>query len=66
MYFVIVLIMLLAAPLVLATPSWPDSVQPFWLSSLGANLTAENATYLGSLPVVIINHKQGGGAPGYY
>lgn len=43
-----------------AAASWPHSVQPFFLSALNAALTPSNASYLGSLPVVVINHKQAG------
>ena len=63
--------MLLAAQLApLATAdagssdAWPYSVQPFFLSALNQALTPADASYLGGLPVVVINHKQGG-APGY-
>ena len=41
--------------------AWPHSVQPFWLSALNTKLTAADARYLGSLPVVVVNHKQGPG-----
>jgi hypothetical protein len=34
-------------------------VQPFWLSALNTALTTAEASYLGALPVVVINHKQG-------
>ena len=42
--------------------AWPHSVQPFFLSSLNRALTPADARTLGALPVVVINHKQGGGA----
>ena len=61
--------MLLAlAPLATAdagsSDAWPHSVQPYFLSSLSGALTPAEASYLGGLPVVVINHKQGG-ASGY-
>ena len=39
---------------------WPYSVQPFFLSALYTNLTAAEVGYLSGLPVVVINHKEGG------
>jgi hypothetical protein len=39
---------------------WPRSAQPFFLSALRGEVTAADARYLGRLPVVVINHKQGG------
>ena len=66
-------LLLLAAQLAAATTAsggsssassaaaWPHSVQPFWLSALNTKLTAADARYLGSLPVVVVNHKQGPG-----
>lgn len=39
--------------------AWPHSVQPFWLSALNTALTPAQASYLGALPVVVVNHKQG-------
>ena len=66
-------LLLLAAQLAAATAAsggsssassaaaWPHSVQPFWLSALNTKLTAADARYLGSLPVVVVNHKQGPG-----
>jgi hypothetical protein len=42
-----------------SSAAWPRSVQPFFLSALSGNLTAADAHYLGQLPVVVINHKQG-------
>ena len=39
---------------------WPHSVQPFYLSATYADLSADEARYLSQLPVVVINHKQGG------
>lgn len=39
--------------------AWPHSVQPFFISALNTNLTPADAHYLGRLPVVVINHKQG-------
>ena len=44
--------------------AWPHSVQPFFLSALNTNLTTADARYLGRLPVVVINHKQGPRTPG--
>jgi hypothetical protein len=59
------LLTILLAPLAVAdasnsTASWPHSVQPFFLSALNTALTPTEATYLGGLPVVVINHKQAG------
>ena len=53
------------APLLLAmvdgtSAEWPYSVQPFFLSATNSILTAAEASSLGQLPVVVINHKQGG------
>eukprot|EP01052_Picozoa_sp_SAG31_P019015 SAG31_NODE_1370_length_8610_cov_2.897192_2_plen_282_part_00 len=42
-----------------SSAAWPHSVQPFFLSALNNKLTAAEARYLGQLPVVVINHKQG-------
>lgn len=58
---------MLLTPLAMAdgansTVVWPQSVQPFFLSALNAALTPADASYLGGLPVVVINHKQGGPA----
>ena len=56
---------MLLAPLVMADAAsstvWPHSVQPFFLSALNTALTPANASDLAKLPVVVINHKQGGG-----
>ena len=41
-------------------PTWPYSVQPFFLSALNRALTPTDATTLAELPLVVINHKQGG------
>lgn len=59
------LVTMLLAPLAVADASnspasWPHSVQPFFLSALNTALTPADASYLGQLPVVVINHKQGG------
>ena len=44
--------------------AWPHSVQPFFLSALSSNLTSADVQYLAGLPVVVINHKEGGtGSP---
>ena len=44
--------------------AWPHSVQPFFLSALYSNLTSDDVRYLAGLPVVVINHKEGGtGSP---
>lgn len=40
--------------------AWPRTVQPFFLSATKGQMTAEDAQYLARLPVVVINHKQGG------
>jgi hypothetical protein len=40
--------------------TWPRSAQPFFLSATRGKVTAAEAGYLGRLPVVVINHKQGG------
>ena len=53
-------LLLLATAAEGAGTEWPHSVQPFFLSATYADLTAEEARYLGRLPVVVINHKQGG------
>jgi hypothetical protein len=58
------LLPMLLAPLVMADATnftaWPHSVQPFFLSALNTALTPADASYLGGLPLVVINHKQGG------
>lgn len=38
---------------------WPEHLQPFFLSALALELTAEEASYIGAFPLAIINHKQG-------
>ena len=44
--------------------TWPRSAQPFFLSATRGRVTAAEARYLGRLPVVVINHKQGPRTPG--
>ena len=47
-----------------SSAAWPHSVQPFFLSAISSNLTSEDVSYLAQLPVVVINHKEGGtGSP---